>query len=152
MTANQDFKDLFAAFNDAGVDYLVVGAHALAVHGHVRASKDLDIWIRPERGNAARVLQALTAFGCPLFGLTVEDLTDEETVFQIGVQPVRIDILCGIDGVSFDVAWRERVTSRFAGQPVSVLSRDHLIQNKRASGRPQDLADIAALDALDVDD
>lgn len=148
MSANQDFRDLFAAFNAAGVEFLIVGAHALAAHGHVRASKDLDVWIRPSRDNADRVLRALSAFGAPRFGLSVDDLSSEQTVFQIGVQPVRIDILCGVDGVTFDEAWPERLRSHFEDQPVGILSRRLLMKNKRAAARPQDLADIAALEAL----
>lgn len=151
MSANQDFKDLFAAFNAAAVEFMVVGAHALAAHGHVRATRDLDVWVRPERENARRVLAALKDFGAPLHGLSEDDLVDHDTVFQIGVQPVRIDILTGIDGVSFDEAWPAREPSTFAGEPVFVLSRAHLVQNKRASGRPQDLADVAALEALEDD-
>ena len=81
--ANQDFRDLFAAFNGAGVEYLVVGAHALAAHGHVRATKDLDVWVRPTAPNAHRVLSALQVFGAPLHGLRVADLIDEQTVFRL---------------------------------------------------------------------
>ena len=142
---NQDFSDLLRTFNDLGVDYLVVGAHALAAHGHVRATKDLDVWIRPKRENAERVLLALQDFGAPLQDLSVDDLVTPDVVFQIGVPPVRIDILTSIDGVEFDSAWRGRFESRFAGLPVAVLSRKDLIQNKRCSGRTQDLADIERL-------
>lgn len=108
---NPDFRDLLAEFNAHGVDYLVVGAHALAAHGHVRATKDLDFWVRPATDNAGRVIEALTAF----------------------------------DGVEFAEAWNVRLKTIFAGESISVLSREHLIQNKRACGRSQDLADIERL-------
>jgi hypothetical protein len=143
---NRDFRDLLAAFNDAGVEFLVVGAHALAAHGHVRATKDLDVWVRPEPGNAQRVLQALQAFGAPLHDLTVADLSQPGLVFQIGIAPVRVDVLTDIDGVDFAAAWPARMEARFADQTVAVLARAHLIQNKKASGRTQDLADVEWLE------
>jgi hypothetical protein len=139
---NQDFRDLLAEFNVHKADFLVVGAHALAAHGHVRATEDLDLWIRPTRENAQNVIAALVAFGAPLHDLTIDDLSTPGLIFQIGVEPVRIDILTAIDGVEFDVAWRDRMISSFADQPVAVISELHLIQNKLAAARPQDLADV----------
>ena len=144
---NRDFRDLLAEFNAHHVEYLVVGAHALAVHGHVRATNDLDIWVRPETANARRVIAALKAFGAPLRDLTESDLVSPGVVFQIGVEPVRVDVLTAIDGVSFEAAWPARLVARFADQDVPVLSRDHLIQNKRAAGRTQDLADLERLES-----
>ena len=143
---NQDFKDLLAEFNARQVEYLIVGAHALAAHGHVRATQDLDIWVRPEPENANRVMAALRAFGAPLHDLTVEDLSKPGLIFQIGVEPIRIDVLTVIDGVQFDEAWSERINSTFAGEPVAVLSREHLIKNKLAAARTQDLADVERLE------
>lgn len=145
MNLNQDFRDRLFVLNDAGADYLVVGAHALAAHGYVRATKDLDVWVRCEPVNAQRVYQALHAFGAPLAGLTIGDLATPGIVFQIGVAPIRIDIITAIDGVAFDEAWPARVESRYGDQPIHVLSREHLIQNKLASGRRQDLADVEIL-------
>lgn len=141
-----DFRDLLAAFNAHGVEYLVVGAHALAAHGHVRATKDLDVWVRAEPLNAARTLQALAAFGAPLHDLTAEDLAVPGTVFRIGVPPVRIDVITAIDGAEFEDAWEDRMATTFAGVPVFVLSRSHLVQNKKAAGRLQDLADVESLE------
>jgi hypothetical protein len=137
-----DFKDLLSAFNAHRVEYLVVGAHALAAHGHVRATGDLDVWVRSDPDNARRVLQAVRAFGAPLHDLTEADLTVPGTVFQIGVAPIRIDVLTSIDGVTFEEAWTDRITANFVDLPVPVLSARHLIRNKRAVGRPQDLADV----------
>jgi len=139
---NRDFRDLLAEFNVQGVEYIVVGAHALAAHGHVRATKDLDVWVRPDGENAKRVLKALKEYGTPLHDLTEADLVKQGTVFQIGVPPLRIDVITAIDGVSFDEAWPARLQTNFADQPAAVLSRDHLIRNKRAAGRTQDLADV----------
>ena len=143
---NRDFRDLLAEFNAQRVEYLVVGAHALAAHGHVRATKDLDIWVRPEAENAQRVLKALQAFGAPLHDLTEADLATPGLIFQIGVPPVRIAVLTAIAGVDFVEAWPARMLTKFAEQPVAVLSREHLLKNKRAAGRTQDLADIENLE------
>jgi len=145
---NRDFSDLLAAFNARGVEYLVVGAHALAAYGVVRATKDLDVWINPGRDNAARAHAALADFGAPLDDLTVGDLATPGIVFQIGVAPVRIDIVTRIDGVSFAEAFEARLATRFGGEPAAVISREHLIANKRAAGRLQDLADVESLEAL----
>ncbi len=142
---NQDFRDLLAEFNARQVEYLIVGAHALAAHGHVRATQDLDIWVRPDPTNAKRVIDALRAFGAPLHDLTVQDLSTPGLIFQVGVEPIRIDVLTIIDGVDFDEAWSARVVSKFADQAVSVLSREHLIKNKLAAARTQDLADVERL-------
>ncbi|MHB8416852.1 MAG: hypothetical protein ACYDCL_02165 [Myxococcales bacterium] len=143
---SQDFVDLLRAFSDQGVECLVVGAHALAAHGHVRATKDLDVWVRPTPENAARVYRALAAFGAPLSDLREEDLACPGTVFQIGVAPLRIDIITRIDGLEFDEAWREKVAAKLGDLPVYVPSKAHLIRNKRASGRLQDLADVERLE------
>ena len=142
---NQDFRDLLAEFNARQVEFLLVGAHALAAHGHVRATQDLDVWVRPSSENAKRTIDALKAFGAPLHDLTEKDLSTPGIVFQIGVEPVRIDVLTAIDGVEFDEAWRNRLMTKFADQPISVLSKEHLIKNKLAAGRTQDLADVEAL-------
>ena len=146
---NPDFSELLATFNDQGVEYLVVGAHALAAHGHVRATKDLDVWVRPSAENSARVLRALAAFGAPLHDLSERDLARPGLIFQIGVAPVRIDVITEIDGVDFTAAWRDRMEAKLGGVSVPVLSRHHLIANKKASGRLQDLADVERLEELE---
>lgn len=146
MPSNQDFKDLFVALNAHGVEFLVVGAHALAAHGYVRATKDLDVWIRPNRENAVRVMRALETFGAPTHAVSEDDFAEPGITFQIGVEPVRIDIITAVDGLTFEPAWQNRVSSDYGGASVFVVSRDDLIKNKRASGRPQDLLDIVALE------
>jgi hypothetical protein len=148
---NPDFRDLLSAFSACAVEYLVVGAHALAVHGHVRATKDLDVWVRPTRENATRVLDGLAAFGAPLHDLSLEDLSRPGLVFQIGVPPVRIDVVTGIDGVEFGPAWLDRLEAKLDGLVIPVLSRKDLIRNKRATGRLQDLADVEQLEKLERD-
>lgn len=143
---NPDFKELLLAFNAQDVEYLIVGAHALAAYGHVRATKDLDVWVHPDERNATRVLVALSDFGAPLGDLTADDLNRKGTIFQIGVPPLRIDITTHIDGVEFADAWPDRLETVFGGVPAFVISRHHLISNKKSSGRLQDLADVEQLE------
>jgi hypothetical protein len=144
---NPDFRDMLSAFSDEGVEYLLVGAYALAVHGVPRATGDLDVWVRTTADNARRVRSALARFGAPIGGLTETDLLRAGTVFQIGVAPNRVDILTSIDGVAFEEAWLGRRMARIEGLDIPVVSRAHLIRNKKAVGRPQDLADVARLEA-----
>ena len=144
---NRDFVEMLSALSDAGADYLIVGAHALAAHGHPRATGDLDIWVRSTPANAARVYAALAHFGAPLTDLSVTDLITPDLIFQIGVPPVRIDILTGISGVTFDEAWPSRLTVSLEGLQVPVMGKECLIRNKRAAGRPRDLVDAAELEA-----
>jgi hypothetical protein len=146
---NPDFADMLSALSAAGVEFLIVGAHALAAHGVPRATGDLDIWIRPTRDNAERTLRALGAFGAPLADLSIDDLTQPDTVFQIGLPPSRIDIVSGITGVSFDDAWERRVPVVLPGGTVDVLSKIDFVTNKKAVGRAKDLADLALLDEAD---
>jgi hypothetical protein len=143
---HSDFSALLSTFNAHSVEYLVVGAHALAAHGLIRATKDLDVLVRPSAENAPRVFAALAAFGAPLQDLTVQDLQTPGLIFQIGVTPVRIDVITVIDGVEFEAAWRSRATARLGGVEVPVLSRHHLIVNKSKVGRKQDLADVEWLE------
>ena len=144
---NQDFRDLLAEFNVRQVEYLVVGAHALAAHGYVRATRALDTSVHPDAQNAPRVHAALAAFGAPVHDLTESDLATPGTIFQIGVEPIRIDVITSIDGVAFEEAWAARIHAPFADQVVPILSRRDLIRNKRASGRPQDLLDVKWLES-----
>ena len=143
---NPDFRDILSALSDEEVEFLLVGAYALAVHGLPRATGDIDLWTRPDPGNARRVLLALARFGAPLEQIRQSDLCRPNLVFQIGVTPNRIDLLTSIDGVDFDEAWAARTEMELDGVRVPVISRRDLIRNKRASGRPQDLADVARLE------
>ena len=143
----RDFVEMLSALDAAGAEFLVVGAHALAAHGVPRATGDLDIWVRATPENAHRVLEALRAFGASLFDLTAEDLSRPETVFQIGVAPVRIDLLTSISGVGFEEAWTGRLPVRVEGIDVAVIGRAELIRNKLATGRPKDLLDVETLEA-----
>jgi hypothetical protein len=142
---NRDFVEMLSALSEAGVEYLLVGAHALAAYGIPRATGDIDIWVKPSPGNAAKVRAALAVFGAPLFDLTIDDLSRPGTVFQIGVPPGRIDILTGITGVTFEEAWPRRTAVNLPGVAVPVIGKADFVANKRATGRPKDLADLALL-------
>jgi hypothetical protein len=144
---NPDFRDMLSALNEAGVEFLIVGAYALAAHGLPRATGDIDIWVRPSESNARHVWEALRAFRAPTSRISCSDFTQPDVVFQIGVAPRRIDILTSISGIEFEEAWSERHTAVVDGLPLHFLSRKHLIVNKRASGRPRDLADLAWLES-----
>lgn len=146
---NKDLKELLLAFNAHGVEYLVVGGYAVGVHAEPRATKDLDIFIRPDPQNSVAVYRALAAYGAPLKGFSPSDFNDEKgSAFQIGQPPARIDILQRIDGVGFDEAWEDRIEGLVDNEiPAHVISRKHLIQNKLKVGRAQDTADVEALRA-----
>ena len=143
----KDQRDIIAAFNAHGVKYLVIGGHAVSIHADPRGTKDLDLFITADEENSKAVYAALADFGAPLDGVTPADFNDKATsVFQLGVEPGRVDILQGIAGVRFDEAWESRAEKLVDGQtPAHVISREHLIQNKLAVGRHQDLADVEKL-------
>lgn len=143
----KDQRDLLAAFNAHGVKYLVIGAHAVGVHADPRGTKDLDVFIKADEENSKAVFAALAGYGAPLGTLTPADFNDKpSSAFQLGVEPDRIDILQGIAGVTFDEAWPNRVETLLdKDTPAHVISREHLIKNKLASGRHQDLADVEKL-------
>lgn len=141
-----DQIDLLSAFNAHGVEYVVVGGHAVNVYTQPRSTKDLDVFIRGDPANGYRVFKALAAFGAPLAGMSPSDFAGHpEQIFQIGVEPDRIDILQSIPGFSFDEVWRDAISGEIDGIHVRFISRDHLIKNKLAAGRPRDLGDVDEL-------
>ena len=144
---NQDFVEMLSELSAAGAEFIIVGAHALAVHGLPRATGDLDIWIRSTPENAGKVWKALMAFGAPLDQLSMNDLSTPGIIFQIGVVPCRIDILTDIDGVEFDEAWANRRYIKIHGIDIPVIGMQELLKNKRAAGRPQDIADVTRLES-----
>ena len=145
---NEDYKEMLQCLADEDVKFLLVGAYALAAHGYPRATMDIDIWVMPSSDNAAAVLRALARFGAPLHGLTIGDLQKDDTIFQIGVAPRRIDIITGASGLQFEEAFSHSSAIEIEGIEVHIPSIDDLIRNKRASGRTQDLADAEALESL----
>jgi hypothetical protein len=145
---NEDWADALLTLHAAGARFLVVGAHAMAVHGVPRATQDLDVWIDATTSNAEKVWLGLVEFGAPLheMGVTRDDFIRPGTVVQIGLPPHRIDILTEISGVDdFGAAWDERVARTIGGVPIAFLGREALLVNKRTAGRLKDLADVEAL-------
>ena len=145
MSVNSDFKDLLNLFNAYRVKYLIIGGYAVIKYTEPRYTKDLDLWIRADAKNAKAVFQALKEFGAPLTGLTPTDFAEEGYFYQMGIPPVRVDILMSISGLTFDEAWPRRVKADFDGVPVLFINRQDLIASKLAAGRPQDLIDAASL-------
>lgn len=144
---NPDFRDILSAFITARVEFLVVGGYAMAAHRLPRATKDLDLWVRPSTENAKRVLTALDAFGAPRHGLTASDLQTEGTIYQVGVPPNRVDVITVVEGVQFEKAWRDRVDVDIDDLRIPVIGKTDLIANKRTVRRPQDLLDADLLES-----
>jgi hypothetical protein len=143
-----DFRELLSALNAHSVKYLVVGAYAVSAYAQPRATKDLDIWVKADVENARAVYAALAQFGAPLEGLAIADFAERGPFFHMGRDPVAVDILTEIPGVEFDAAWERRVEGVIeagAGLMASYISRADLVTAKLAAGRPQDLADVDAL-------
>lgn len=142
-----DFRDLLLELADADADFVVIGGYAVGFHGHSRATKDIDVLVRPSRVNASRVYKALAAFGAPLsqFEVDEDEFTNYDGVLQLGNPPFRIDILNSVTAITFDEAVEDRDSFELDGRRIPVVGLSALIKNKNAAGRPQDLADVAAL-------
>jgi hypothetical protein len=145
---NSDFLELLRALQAADARFLVVGAYAVAVHGHPRATGDLDVWVDATAENARKVFVALRSFGAPLADLAESDLAQPGLVFQMGRPPRRIDVITSASGISFEESWDHRVSARFGDLRCPVIGFDDLLVNKRATGRHKDLADAEALEVL----
>ena len=145
MEVQKDFKELLALFNEHKVEYVIVGGYALAFHGAPRYTGDIDILIHPDTANAHRILAALDEFGFGSVELTAADFQKPGNVIQLGVPPVRVDIITSLTGVSWEDACAGRVQSKYADTPVYYIGREQFISNKRAVGRKKDLADLEAL-------
>jgi hypothetical protein len=145
MPANPDYVDLFRAFNAADARYLVVGGYAVIFHTEPRYTKDIDIWVEPTAENAPRVYRALAEFGAPLEGLSTRDLTDPLLVYQIGIEPNRVDVIMGVPGLDFEPAYLRAVRTTYGGEAIRIVSLADLITAKRAAGRLQDLLDVERL-------
>ena len=143
----EDFRDVLIHLVDAGAEFLIVGAYALAFHGAPRASGDIDLFVRPTLANAERVFDALARFGAPLdaAGVSAADLAQPGMVYQIGLPPRRIDVMTEISGVGFEEAWASRVAGEVDGRTVNFIGRSALLRNKEATGRPKDIADARRL-------
>jgi hypothetical protein len=148
-TWNDDFLDMLRALVDAQVEFMIVGAHALAVHGIPRSTLDLDVWVEATPENARRVIEALRAFGAPLSAhdITEDDFQSPGTVYQLGLPPNRIDLLTSISGVDFQAAKEDRVEVEVDGLQIGFIGPRSQLANKRASGRDKDLLDAKLLES-----
>ena len=142
---NRDFKEFAELLNAHGVEYLVVGGHALAAHGHPRYTGDIDFWVRPSADNLGRLLNALSDFGFGSLGLRLADFGNESVV-QLGQPPRRIDLLTAIDGVDFEACFRRREQAELGGIRLNIIGLEDFKTNKRASGRLKDMADLESLE------
>jgi hypothetical protein len=147
MDVNEDFVDIASHFIENGVEFLIVGAYALAAHGFPRATGDIDLFVRPTPENAARVFRALVAFGAPVaaHGVTPQDFAVENHVYQMGLPPRRIDVLTSISGVSFDEAATGAIDGQLGPVKIRFIGKAAMARNKVAAGRPKDLADAQLL-------
>ena len=147
MVLNQDFREFIEQLNEKKVKYLVVGGYAVAFHGYPRYTKDIDFWIWLNEENADRMLKALKDFGFDSLGIKKDDFLDEDMVIQLGYPPNRIDLLTDVSGVEFEACYQQKVQVEINGLNINFIDLENLIQNKRASGRTQDLADAENLEA-----
>jgi hypothetical protein len=146
MKLDKNLREFIALLNSHGVDYLIVGGHAVAFHGHPRFTGDIDFFVALSAANAGKLIEVLDAFGFGNIGLKKEDFLAPDSVVQLGYPPNRIDIVTGIEAVSFREAWDKRAAGELDGLPVHFIDMTMLLKNKRAAGRPKDLADVAALE------
>ena len=145
MMLNQDYKEMLSLLIERKVEFVLVGAYALAVHGVPRATGDIDIFIRPDPENGKNVYACLAEFGAPLESVSIEDFSNPGVIFQIGVAPRRIDILTTIDAVSFQEAIKDALVIDIEGLKIPVLSKSNLIKNKESTGRAKDKIDAETL-------
>lgn len=137
-----DFKEFFELLNSEKVEYLLVGGYAVGLHGYTRSTGDIDAWVRPSAENASRVAKVLRKFGFSAKSIDERSFAEPGKVFQIGIPPVRIDVLTQVSGLNFDEAYRNRQTEKLGDVPIALISLEDLKTNKRASGRNKDLADL----------
>ncbi len=145
MEIQRDFKELLALFNAHHVDYLIVGGYALAFHGAPRFTGDLDILVSPDIENAMQVVEALREFGFGDLGLQAEDFASPDKIVQLGVPPVRVDLITSLTGVTWEEAHLHKMKGMFGDVPVYFIGLNAFIANKKATGRKKDLADLEAL-------
>jgi len=140
-----DFKEFLKLLNSKKIEYLVIGGYAVGFHGYPRATGDMDVWIAVNEGNAIKMVDALRRFGFDLPGLNKEIFLTEKKVIRMGIPPMRLEILTSIDGVCFEECFTNRIVADFGDFSVNFISKEDLLQNKRSSGRPQDMVDLEKL-------
>lgn len=145
MRVSSDYEDLFKTLNAHKIRYLVVGGYAAMYYTQPRYTKDVDVWIIPELNDAQRVYEALKDYGAPLKGMSPEDFTDKKMIFQIGVAPIRVDIMIDVPGIDYERAWKNRKRNRFGKTPINIMGLDELIRVKKRTGRDTDMIDVEKL-------
>ncbi len=145
MDISPDYKDLFKTLNKHKVKYLVVGAYAVVYYTEPRFTKDLDVFVKANSKNADKLYAALKEFGAPLKNVSVEDFCNKNIVYQIGVAPVRIDIIVGLSAMKFDSAWKNRIRSKYGNVPINIIGIKDLIKLKKKTNRLQDRLDLEKL-------
>lgn len=148
MDTSYDYRDLFRALNKYKVEYIVVGAYAVIYYTEPRFTRDLDIWVKTDIENATKLYDALREFGAPLKGVAVKDFTDKRKIYQIGVAPIRVDIMMSLKGVRFERAWKNKKETKYADIPINILGIGELIASKRKFKREQDVLDLKKLLAV----
>lgn len=148
MLLNQDFKEFAQLLNGNAVEYLIVGGYALMAHGHIRNTGDIDFWVNPTPQNAQRLTKSLNEFGMGSLGISPESLSTVDTVIQMGYPPARIDLMTSIEGIEFADAYPNALRVVIEDVPLTIISREHFLKNKRALGRHKDLADVDALEPV----
>lgn len=148
MELQRDFKEFIELLNENDVEYLMIGGYAVAFHGYPRFTQDIDIWVRPTRENARRVVKTLSDFDFPTDKIRIETFTEPDVLFQLGRPPFRIDILTTVDGIKFENCYKRRIIQNWDGLELKVISLKDLRKNKQASGRDKDLVDLKRLNKL----
>lgn len=144
---NRDFKEFIQSLNDNNVRYLVIGGYAVAIHGHPRYTKDMDVWIAMDATNAANIVKALKQFGFASLGLQEADFLQPDQIIQLGYPPNRIDMITTASGIDFETCYADRIQEEIDGIQVNFIDRENLLRNKKAVGRHQDLADVESLES-----
>jgi len=142
---NEDYKEMLQFLLDEKVEFILVGAYALGVHGYPRATGDMDIWVKADENNSKKIYRALARFGAPVNQIDMNDFSKEGVIYQIGLAPRRIDIITKIDGVTYDEADEDKIVVEVEGLRLPVLSMDKLLKNKMATGRERDALDVKFL-------
>ena len=148
MRTEKDFKKFIKLLNKNEVRYLIIGSFAFSYYAEPRFTKDIDFFIEPTEENAERILKTLTEFGFDSLSLKSKDFQELDQIIQLGVAPVRIDLLTSISGIDFPSAWRNRIKGNYGSISANFISKADLIKNKKAVGRPQDIADVEKLNKI----
>jgi len=148
LSSQKDFKDMISIFNEEEVEFMVIGGMAVMIHGYVRATKDLDLWVWANSENSIRVIKALEKFGAPMDSISAADFEQEGVIFQIGVEPIRIDIITAPAGIKFEEVYPNIQIVEIDGLKIPLISIPDLIKNKKATGRSQDLTDVKHLERI----